>query len=79
MLRFLGVAVKSSTKQGVKIGEHFYTQLGSGMVALVHDHQWIELVDDLKQRRFIRILNGVFRRAQHFGKGGKIAVLLIGF
>lgn len=49
------------------------------MVALVHDHQWIELVDDLKQRRFIRILNGVFRRAQHFGKGGKIAVLLIGF
>ena len=48
-------------------------------MALVHDHQRVELIDDLKQRRLVRFLDWIFRCAQHLGKGGKVAVLLIGF
>ncbi len=50
-----------------------------GVMALVHDHQWVELINDLKQRRLVRLLDGIFRCAQRLCKGGKVAVLLIGF
>ena len=66
-------------KAGVEVGEHLNAQLRPGVVALVHDHQRVELIDNLKQRRLVRLLDGIFRRAQHLGKGGKVAVLLIGF
>lgn len=48
-------------------------------MTLVHDHQRVELIDDLKQRRLVRLLDGIFRRTQRLGKGGKVAVFLIGF
>ena len=49
------------------------------MVALVHNHQRVKLVDDLEQGCFIRLFNGAVGLAQHLSEFGKIAVFLIGF
>ena len=75
----LGGGGQIQHKAGVEIGEHFNAQLRPGVMALVHNHQRVELVDNLKQCRLVRLLNGILRCAQHPGKGGKVAVLLIGF
>ena len=45
-------------------------------MTLVHDHKRIELVDDLKERRLIRVFNGAVRFAQYLCKLSKIAVFL---
>ena len=66
-------------KAGVEVCQHFQTEIGTGVVALVHNHQRIELIDDLKQGGFVSVLNGIFRLAQYFGKLRQIAVFLIGF
>ena len=49
------------------------------MVALVHNHQRVKLIDNLEQGGFVRLFNGVVGLAKHLGELRKIAVLLIGF
>ena len=66
-------------KAGIKVCQHFQTEIGTGMVALVHNYQRVQLIDDLKQGGFVSILDGIFRLTQHFGELRQIAVFLIGF
>ena len=64
---------------GIEVFQHFKAEIRPGVVALVHNHQRVKLVDNLEQGCFIRLFNGVVWLAKHLGKLGKIAVLLIGF
>ncbi len=46
------------------------------MVALIYNHKWIEMIDNLEQRGFVRVFNGTVRLTQYPCKRGKIAVFL---
>ena len=66
-------------KAGIEVLQHFKAEIRPGVVALVHNHQRVKLIDNLEQGGFVRLFNGAVGLAKHLGELGKIAVLLIGF
>ena len=75
----LGGSSQIQYKTRVKVREHFQAQIGSGVMALVHDDQRGQLVNDLEQSGIIGVFNLLLRRTQNLGKLGKVAVFLVGF